>query len=143
MRAKRRRGGGVLTRMVKYSKDAPHGKKPSLVRRVGVWIGGIVVGAFILAMFVLLLLMVVKPELGIATKEGTFEVLEVQEGAAGFRADEHAVAAVVVTIEGNPTRVPLTAENRTGVGVKKKLQIRYTYTPRIGLVRVESWNLLP
>jgi hypothetical protein len=93
-------------------------------------------------MVVGLLVMMFKPDIGIATKEGDFRVLVVEETAEGFLPSENAVAAAVLSIEGRSVRLPLRADNRAGIEKDKTLHVRYTVTPRVGVVKIESFSLL-
>ncbi len=131
----------MLTSMVKYPKGAHHGKD-ALWRRVARWVGGAIVVAALVLMVVGLAVMMFKPDLGVATKEGDFAVIGVEESTAGFRAEERAVAAAVISIEGQSVRLPLRADNRAGVDKGRTLHARYTLNPRVGVVSVESWHLV-
>ena len=137
---KHRRTRGMLTSLVKYPKDAPH-KKETLWRKVGTWVGGTVLFAALGVMVIGLLVMMFKPDIGTATKEGDFRVLVVEESAEGFAPSENVVAAAVVSIEGRSVRVPLRADNRAGVEKDRTIHVRYTVTPRVGVVKIESFSL--
>lgn len=131
----------MLTSMVKYPKGNPHGKD-SVWRKAGRWAGGTVLVAALVVMVAGLVMMMFKPELGASTKEGNFKVLDVDASTAGFRPDERAVAAAVLTIEDHPVRIPLRADNRSGVEKGKTFHVRYTLNPRVGVVHVDGWSLV-
>ncbi len=131
----------MLTSMVKYPKDARHGKD-GVVRRVARWAGGAVLVAALVAMVAVLVVMMFKPDLGATTREGDFAVIDVESSAAGFRPEEQAVAAAVISIEGNFVRIPLRADNRVGLEKGRTLHVRYTSNPRVGVVHVDSWSLV-
>jgi hypothetical protein len=137
---KHRRTHGMLTSMVKYPKGTPH-KKETVWRKVGTWAGGTVLFAALGVMVILLLVMMFKPDMGAATKEGDFQVLLVEESAEGFPPSENVVAAAVVDIGGRSVRIPLRADNREGVEKGRTLHVRYTVNPRVGAVRIESFSL--
>jgi hypothetical protein len=138
---KHRRARGMLTSMVKYPKGASHKKEP-LWRRIGMWAAAVVAGAVLLVVVVGLTLMMFKPDLGIVTKEGDFEVVNVEESSQDFSPEERAVAAALISIEGRWVRVPLREDNRAGVEKRKTLHVRYTLSPRMGVLRVESFSLV-
>lgn len=142
MKAKRRRRG-VLTSMVKYPKGPTSKKNETLLQKIGKWVGGIVIGIVLAGMLAGLLVMIMRPDIGKRTTEGDFQVEKVEENPAGFLPEEHAVAAACVTIENRTVRVPLTAENRKGVEKNRVLHVKYTFTPRVGIVKVGEWTLKP
>ncbi len=131
----------MLTSMVKYPKEAHHGRE-RLWRKVGRWAGGAALVAVLVAMVGVLVVMMFKPEVGATTKEGDFAVLDVDSSTAGFRPDEQAVAAAVISIEGRFVRVPLRADNRAGLAKGRTLHVRYTSNPRVGVVHVDGWTLV-
>jgi hypothetical protein len=138
---KHRKTRGMLTSLVKYPKGSSH-KKETLWRRIGMWVAGAVVVAALGVVVVGLTVMMFKPDLGVVTKEGNFEVVNVEESSQDFPAEEHAVAAALISIEGRWVRVPLRADNRTGVEKHATLHVRYTLSPRIGVLKVDSWGLV-
>ena len=138
---KHRRKRGMLTSLVKYPKDARHAKD-SLWRKAGRWVGGALLIAVLVVMVVGLLVMMFRPDLGLATKEGEFQVLDVNASTAGFRPEEQAVGAAVISIDGDSVRIPLRADNRAGVEKGRTLHVRYTGGSRGGIVSVESWSLV-
>ncbi|MBZ5638377.1 MAG: hypothetical protein LAO51_06410 [Acidobacteriia bacterium] len=140
-RPKHRRTRGMLTSLVKYPKGPTH-KNDSLWRKIGLWAGGTVLVAVLGVAVVGLFVMMFKPDLAVVTKEGNFEVLDVESPAGSFPAEEQAVAAAVISIEGRWIRVPLRADNRSGVEKHKTLHVRYTLSPRVGVLKIESWNLV-
>jgi len=131
----------MLTSLVKYPKDARHGKD-SLWRKAGRWVGGAILVAALVVMVAGLLVMMFRPDLGLATKEGEFQVLDVDSSTEGFRPEEQAVGAAVISVEGRFVRIPLRADNRAGVEKSRTLHVRYTVNPRVGVVRVENWSLV-
>jgi hypothetical protein len=138
---KHRRTHGMLTSLVKYPKGSPH-KKETLWRKIGMWVAGTVVVALLAVVVVGLTAMMFKPDLGIVTKEGNFEVVNLEEPSQDFPAEERAVAAALISIEGRWVRVPLRADNRTGVEKHTILHVRYTLSPRIGVLKIEAWSLV-
>jgi hypothetical protein len=130
----------MLTSLVKYPKGSPH-KKDTLWRKIGMWAGATILFAALGVMVVGLVYIMFKPDIGVETKEGNFQVINLEESAGGFPPDDHAVAAAVLSIEGHWVRVPLRADNRAGVEKGKTLHVRYTVTPRVGVMRIESWSL--
>ncbi len=142
MRGKRRRSRGMLSGMIKSSRESPY-KKKSIGKKIGFWIGATAIVAASVAVLAGLLFMVINPDLGVIKKEGDFEVAEVRQTATGFLAEEKAVAAAWITIERQRVQIPLRADNRAGVEPKKILHVNYTFTPRLGLVKVEGWTLKP
>jgi hypothetical protein len=139
--SKHRRKRGMLTSLVKYPKDARHGKD-SLWRKAGRWVGGTLLIAALVVMVAGLLVMMFRPDLALATKEGEFQVLEVNASTAGFRPEEQAVGAAVISVDGHSVRIPLRADNRAGVEKNRTLRVRYTLNPSVGVVRVERWSLV-
>ncbi len=131
----------MLTSLVKYPKGPSHKKEP-LWRKIGMWVAGTVFIAVLGVVVVGLFVMMFKPDLGIVTKEGNFEVVDVEETPQNFPAEEHAIAAAVISVEGRWVRVPLRADNRTGVEKRKTLHVRYTLSPRLGVLKIESWSLV-
>jgi hypothetical protein len=142
MQGKRRRSKGMLSGLIKYSKESPY-KKKSLGQRIGFWIGATAIVVASAAILVGLLIMAIHPDIGVIKKEGDFEVAEVRPTATGFLVEEKAVAAAWVTIERRWVQIPLRADNRAGVEPKRILHVNYTFTPRLGLVKVDSWTLKP
>jgi len=138
---KHRKTRGMLTSLVKYPKGGSHPKE-SLWRKLGVWVGGTVLFVALGVMVVGLFAMMFKPDLGVATKEGNFQVMEVEERTQRFSPEERAVAAAVLSIEGRMAWAPLRADNRAGVEKGKTLHVRYTVTPRVGFVKIENWSLV-
>ncbi len=131
----------MLTSMVKYPKETRHGKD-TLWHKLVRWAGGGVLVALLIAMVAVLAVMMFKPDLGAAAKEGDFAVLDVESSTAGFLPEERAVAAAVISIEGRFVRLPVRADNRAGLEKGKTLHVRYTSNPRVGVVHVDSWSLV-
>ena len=130
----------MLTSMVKYPKGSPH-KKEALWRKIGMWALGAVLFAALAVMVIGLVIMMFKPDIGVATKEADLQVLDIEESAAGLPPGERAVAVAVVSIEGHWIKIPLREDNRAGVEKGKTLRVRYTVNPRVGVMKVESWGL--
>ncbi len=138
----KRRTRGMLTTMVKYPKGPQHKPKRTLLRTIGLWTAGIVLGGALLVMFVGLLVMIFNPEVGRRDREGEFQVDSITEGPPGYTPERKIVAAAVLEIEKRWTQIPLTAETRKGVEKGATLHVRYDYVPRMGIVRVTDWRLL-
>lgn len=134
---------GMLTTMVKYPKGGARQKSRSVLGTIGLWAAGIVVGAVLLVMLAALLTMMFNPQAGTRAGEGDFVVDAVEEHPPGYRAEDRIVAVAVVPIEQLRTRIPLTPETRAGIEKGKTLHVKYTYSPRMAQVIVQSWALKP
>jgi hypothetical protein len=140
--AKRHRKG-MLASMVKYPKSPQHKKDRSLLRKIGFWAGATVLGAGLLAMATALLMTAFNPKIGQREGEADFTVESVEENPPGYPPEDKVVATAVVVIEKTVARVPLTAETRAGVEKGSVLQVRYEYVPRMSIVRILEWRLVP
>jgi len=131
----------MLTAMVKYPKSSPHKKHESIWRKIAFWSGAVVLGAGLLAMAMALLMMAFNPKVGQRECDADFTVDRVEENPPGYPPADRIVAAAVVVIEKNVTSVPLTEATRVGVLKGSILHIRYTYLPRMRVVRIREWQL--
>ena len=62
--------GGCSSGMIKSSRESPY-KKKSIGKKIGFWIGATAIVAASVAVLAGLLFMMIKPDLGVITKEGT------------------------------------------------------------------------
>lgn len=128
--AARRRKKGILTGLAKPGLSKKPKKPASLVRRILSWIGGALILAVFGVMIWALLAQMLNPQVGDRAEEGVFEIVEIRENPA----------TAVVTISGKTALVPLAEEDRGTLRVGDPLRVRYTNLPRLGIVRVDSWE---
>ncbi len=126
---------GVLT---KLAKGAPARKRrDSFPRKLLRWAGqGLAVG-LMAAVAALALYAMFRPPPPATALEGDFPIEAIEEAAAP---SPEAAATLTVHIRGRKVEIPVTAEQREGLEPGRSVHVRYTYIPRVGQIRVESWE---
>ncbi len=126
---------GVLTRL---DRGAPARKRrDSFTRRLLRWAGqGLAVG-LMAALAGLALYAMFRPAPPAAVLEGDFTIEAIEEAPAP---NPEAAATLTVHIRGRRVEIPVSGERRRGLEPGGSVRVRYTYFPRVGRVRVESWE---
>lgn len=125
---------GVLTRL---AKGAPARKRrDSFPRRLLRWTGqGLAVG-LMAALAGLALYAMFRPAPPATVLEGDFPIEAIEAPAS----NPEAAATLTVHIRGRRVEIPVSGERRRGLEPGGSVHVRYTYFPRVGRVRVESWE---
>lgn len=126
---------GVLTRLVKGAPARKRRDRP--LRKALRWAAQTLALGLMAAVAAMALYAMFRPPPAATAHEGDFPIDSIEEtGAPG----PEAAATLTLHIRGRRVDIPVTAEQRQGLEPGRALHVRYTYFPRVGKVRVDSWE---